>query len=169
MDGVDDREALLRRIRAAHQALAAAADGLDEASLLAPAPGMAGWTRKDVLAHVEWWSDHSARIVAALVAGEAPYPRGGPWSLDGQNARILAENRDRPAGDVRAGEADAYARLVTAVESATDEQLFTVGRFQWLESDEPLAATIEGDSSAHYAEHLPQLRASPAEAIGEPR
>ena len=154
-----DKASLLGDISATHEALAAAANGLDDAALGAPAPGMAGWTRKDVLAHVEWWTDHSARIVAALVAGETPYERGGPWSLDGQNARILADNRDRAAADVRRGEAEAFARLVAAVESASEDELFTVGRFTWLESDEPLAATVAGDSSDHYREHLAQLEA----------
>ena len=61
-------------------------------------PGWTGWTRKDVLAHVEWWNDHSVRVIEALLAGREPYDRGGPWDTDVQNARILAENRDRDAG-----------------------------------------------------------------------
>jgi hypothetical protein len=154
-----DKDTLLRQIRGAHAELEAAAASLDDRALLGPAPGMDGWTRKDVLAHVEWWSDHSARIVAALVAGTVPYDRSGPWDLDAHNAQVLEDNRGRDADDVRRGEADAYRRLVAAVETASEDDLLVVGRFQWLESDEALWGTVEGDSSVHYLEHVPHLRA----------
>jgi deoxyribodipyrimidine photolyase-like uncharacterized protein len=154
-----DKPTLLRAIRDTHAELAAAAAALDDDALLRPAPGMEGWTRKDVLAHVEWWSDHSARVVGALLDGREPYERGGPWDVDAHNARVLAENRDRPPADVRRGEAEAFDRLVAAVEAASDEDLFEVGRFPWLGSDEGLWRLVEGDSSLHYPEHLPHLRA----------
>jgi hypothetical protein len=152
-----DKSTLLAQIRDTHTTFEAAASDLDDEALLAPAPGMDGWTKKDVLAHIAWWSDHSATIVEALLAGEEPYDRGGPFDLDAHNAKILADNRDRPAADVRRGESDAYRRLVAAVEAASDKDLFVVGRFAWLDSDEGLWATVEGDSSAHYPEHVPHL------------
>ena len=94
------KDTLLREIRATHARIAAAAE-LDDDALLGPAPGMDGWTRKDVLAHVEWWTDHSADVIEGVRCGVDPYPGGDePWDPDAQNARILAENRDRTAADV---------------------------------------------------------------------
>lgn len=154
-----DKPTLLADIRRTHAELDAAAAALTEPALLAEAPGMAGWTRKDVLAHVEWWSDHSARVVDALLAGREPYAREGePFDIDVHNARVLAESRARSLDDVRRGEADAYRRVVAAVEAAPDTDLFEAGRFAWL-GGEALAATVAADTSEHYSEHLPHLAA----------
>lgn len=154
-----DKPTLLRAMRETHDALAAAAADLDDAALLAEAPGMPGWTRKDVLAHIEWWSDHSARVVEALVAGREPYPRTGePFDIDAHNARVLADSRARPIHDVRRGEADAFRRVVAAVEAASEPDLFDADRFAWL-GGEPLAETVAADTSEHFPEHLPHLAA----------
>ena len=59
---------------------------------------------------------------------------------------------------MRAYEAAAFERLVAAVEAASDEDLFTVGRFPWL-GEETLATAVEWDSTRHYPEHLPHLMA----------
>ncbi len=48
-----DRTELLAAIHATHAELTAAAAALDDDALAGPAPEMEGWTRKDVLAHVE--------------------------------------------------------------------------------------------------------------------
>jgi len=153
-----DKTTLLTRIREAHAELAVAVDVVDDEVLASPAPGMDGWTRKDVLAHIEWWTDHSVRVVSALTAGREPYDRSAPWDLDTNNARVLEENRDRRASDVRRGEADAYRRLIGAVEAASEVDLFAVGRFAWLGPDGALWQTVAADSCDHYAEHLAQLR-----------
>jgi hypothetical protein len=151
-----DKDTLLRRIRETHAPIEAAAAALDDHALLAPAPGMDGWTRKDVLAHIEWWSDHSVHVIAGARSGVDPYPGGDePWDPDAWNARILAENRDRTADDVRRGEAAAFARLVETVEGATDEELFTEDPHPWL--DGTVAETVIEDSVAHYPDHVAQL------------
>jgi Protein of unknown function (DUF1706) len=117
---------------------------------------MNGWTRKDALAHVGWWSDHSARVITALVAGDVPYDRDPDFDIDAQNRSILEEFRGRSPGEVRAYEAAAFERLIAAIESASDKDLFTADRFAWL-GEETLAAAVEWDSTKHYPEHLPHL------------
>lgn len=151
-----DKNTLLRQMRETHAPIEAAADALDDEALGAPAPDMEGWTRKDVLAHVEWWNDHSTNVIEGNRSGVDPYPGGEePWDPDAWNARILAENRDRSADDVRRGEADSFARLVATVESATDEELFTPDPHPWL--DGTVAETVVADSTDHYPDHLPHL------------
>ena len=118
---------------------------MDDDALLGPAPGMEGWTRKDVLAHIEWWSNHSTAVIEGVRSGVDPYPGGDePWDPDAWNERILAENRERTPDDVRRGEAEAFARLVAAVEGATDAELFTENPHPWL--DGTLAETVIEDS-----------------------
>lgn len=151
-----NKETLLTQIRETHSLIEAAAAALGHDALLAAAPGMDGWTRKDVLAHIEWWSAHSADVIEGVRSGIDPYPGGDePWDADTWNAHILAENRDRTADDVRRGEADAFERLVAAVESATVDELFAEDPHPWL--DGTLAETVIEDSTCHYPEHVPHL------------
>jgi hypothetical protein len=151
-----DKDTLLRDIRAGHAPIEAATATLSDADLLAPAPRMDGWTRKDVLAHIEWWHDHSSNVIDGVRRGVDPYPGDDQeWDPDAWNARILAQNRNRTAADVRAGEAASFARLVAAVEGATDEELFAEDPRPWL--DGTLAQTVVEDSSGHYPEHVPHL------------
>ena len=69
-----DKDTLLRGIRETHLAIETAAAALDDGGLAVPAPDMEGWTRKDVLAHVEWWNDHSTNVIAGNRSGMDPYP-----------------------------------------------------------------------------------------------
>ena len=151
-----DKTTLLRDMRDTHTQVRIAVAGLDDDALLDEAPGMSGWSRKDVLVHLEWWSDHSARVVSALLAGEKPYDRNTSLDIDAQNARILEEGRSRSAHDVRRGEAEAFERVVAAVEAAPEDALFEAGRFAWL-GDEPLVETVAWDTTRHYPEHLSHL------------
>jgi hypothetical protein len=151
-----DRDTLLRDIRAGHAPIEAAAAALSDADLLAPAPGMDGWTRKDILAHLEWWHEHSSNVIEGVRSGVDPYPGNDePWDLDAQNASTLAANRDRPAAEVRAGEAASYARLVALVEAATEDELFREDPHPWL--DGTVAETVREDTVEHYPEHVPHL------------
>ena len=151
-----DKDTLLREIRETHAFIDAAAAEMDDDALLGPAPGMEGWTRKDVLAHIEWWSRHSAAVIEGVRSGVDPYPGGDePWDPDAWNERILAENRDRTPDDVRRGEAEAFARLVAAVEDATDAELFAENPHPWM--DGTLAETVIEDSSKHFPDHVAQL------------
>ena len=153
-----NKQTFLAEIRATHEPLVAVVGTLADDAWAEPLPDMNGWTRKDALAHVGWWSDHSARVVTALRAGEVPYERDPDFDIDAQNRSILEEFRDRDPGEVRAFEAAAFERLVAAVEAASDEDLFTADRFSWL-GEETLATAVAWDSTKHYPEHLPHLTA----------
>jgi hypothetical protein len=153
-----DKTELLRAMRAGHAPIAAAIAGMSDDELLAEAPGMPGWTRKDVLAHVEWWHRHSSAVLEGVRSGVNPHPdTDEAWDIDAHNARVLAENRGRSAADVRTGEAASFDELVAAVEAATDHELFDVGIQPWLE--DAAADVVAGDSSGHYPEHVPHLAA----------
>jgi hypothetical protein len=151
-----DKQALLAQIRATHEPIAVAVGDLSDDAWADPIPDMDGWTRKDALAHVGWWSDHSVRVITALRAGEVPYERNPDFDINAQNRSILEEFRERDASDVRAYEAAAFLRLVAAVETASEEDLFTADRFPWLGED-TLAVAVAWDSTKHYPEHLPHL------------
>src|SRR3954452_3686509 len=161
-----DKDGVLAEIRATHDPLAAAAGEVPDAAWHAAVADMDGWTRKDVLAHVGWWSDHSARVIAALTAGEVPYDRDEAIDINAQNASIREQFLDRDPVEVRAFESAAFERLVAAVEGTSEEDLFAVGRYPWLE-EQTLAAAVEWDSTKHFPEHVPHLAGprEPADAL----
>ncbi len=151
-----DKTELLQAMRDGHAGIAEAVAALSDEAILTEAPGMPGWTRKDVVAHIEFWHDHSANVLAGLRTGVDP-DADWPTEIDPFNARVLAENRARTAADVRAGEAASFARLTAAVDGASDHELFDRGLVPWL--DRPAADEVAGDTFDHYPDHLAQLAA----------
>jgi hypothetical protein len=151
-----DKSAVLDAMRGSHGPIAAAIGPCSDVDLAAAAPGMPGWTRKDVVAHIEWWHRHSTAVLAGLHSGLDPYPdEGDDWNIDVHNARVLAENRDRSAADVRAGEAASFEELLATVEGATDHELFDEGVQLWF--GQTAVRMVEGDTWDHYPEHVPHL------------
>ncbi len=154
MDKID----LLHALRDGHAPIAAAAGALSDDQLLEAAPGVPGWTRKDVLAHLEFWHRHATAFLAGLRSGANPDPAGGePFDLDAVNERAARESRGRTAADVRAGEAASFGALAAAVDGATDRELFDEGVQPWQEGT--AAETVMGDACNHYPLHLPNLAA----------
>ena len=151
-----DTTELLRLLTDAHADLRVAIGALSDADM--GAEPMPGWTRRDIVAHIEWWERHSAGVLEALLDEREPYSRDEPFDLDERNARTLAENRGRTADEVRAGEADAWDRLLGLIRRASDDDLFAADRFPWLGGD-PLVDLLRSDTDQHWAEHLPHLRA----------
>jgi hypothetical protein len=111
------------------------------------------WTRTDVVAHLEAWERRVVDLIERLRAGDPPTDR---VDTDIQNARFHARDRDRSLEDVLDGERAAYARLLTAIDEATDEELFDGSHFVWTAGD-PLSDWFRSDGDEHYAEHLEQL------------
>ncbi|MHB8960777.1 MAG: ClbS/DfsB family four-helix bundle protein [Candidatus Limnocylindrales bacterium] len=152
-----DKTELLRAMRDGHEPIEAAVDTLTDEALRAEAPGMPGWTRKDVLAHLEYWHRNSIGVLAGLRSGVDPHPdTPEPFDIDALNARVLGGNRDRPDADVREGEEASFHQLVAAVETASDRELFEAGVVPWL-GDGTGSSVVAGDTYTHYPEHVPHL------------
>ena len=141
-------------LRADHDRLRSAIASLSDDDLALPVQG--AWTRRDLVAHIEWWERHSANVVTALRDGRDPYPTDEPFDLDARNARTFEESRGRSAADVRSGEAAAWTALLGAIEAASEADLFEPARFAWTGGD-PLVEIVHGDTDRHWAEHLPLL------------
>ncbi|HEY5629842.1 MAG TPA: maleylpyruvate isomerase N-terminal domain-containing protein [Candidatus Limnocylindrales bacterium] len=154
-----DKTELIRAMRDAHETIAAAVAALTDDALHAAAPGMPGWTRKDVLAHLEYWHRNSIAVLAGVRSGVDPNPdTGEPFDIDALNARVLAESRDRSGADVREGEAASYKLLLEAVEAASHRELFEPGVVPWL-GTQTASDVVAGDTYKHYPEHVPHLAA----------
>jgi len=108
-------------------------------------------TRKDLLAHIEWWERRGSYVIGVLKSGGVPHRTAE--SLDALNARVLSESRGRDAAEVRASEAGAWWELRAAIATLSETDLFSVSAFPWLEG-ESLAQMVEVESNAHWADHI---------------
>jgi hypothetical protein len=146
-----DKSELISTMREAHQRMAEAIERLPDDRLLEQA--MDSWTGKDLVAHMTWWHDHSARVIACLRAGGQPYDQSDPAnSTDSLNERTLREHRADPPELARRMFNESFIRLLAALEPCTDEELFSVDRWPWLDG-EALVENILWDTSRHYDEH----------------
>ena len=146
-----DRQQLLIALHAGRERLRAALAGFPDAAMLDEVDP--GWTRKDVLAHLEAWERRVVDLFDRLRRNQPPPPSA---ETDELNARFHAADHDRTLDDVRLAEEEAWDRLLTAVAGATDEELFDPDHFAWTEGD-PFVDWITGNGNEHIDEHLEQL------------
>lgn len=127
----------------------------------------AGWSVKDHLSHLMVWE---AGIVA-LLAKQPRYEAMGfdvatmqSISEDEMNARIRQRYAAASLTDVRDELSQAHKALIAAIEAMPfDDLLKGYGHFQPDEpgarTDRPVLGLIFGNSSGHFEEHLPWMRA----------
>jgi hypothetical protein len=77
-----NKQSFIAELHATHQPVSVAVEALTDEAWTEASPGMDGWTRKNVLAHVGWWTDHSVRVITALRAGGVPYERDPGFDID---------------------------------------------------------------------------------------
>ena len=117
-----------------------------------------GWTVKDVVAHVTW----SEREVVGVIRQRALV--GSPlWELDqdSRNAKVVAESRDHPLGEVLADERATWAELLPGLESLTDEDLADPTRFDRMDQlpDVQPWQIFAGSTFWHHREHARDIAA----------
>jgi hypothetical protein len=146
-----DRTSLFIDLYAGRERLRAALASLPQLALLDRVDDE--WTRKDVIAHIGAWERRLVDLLERLRRGEWPDDEG---ETDELNARMFANDRDRPLADVLRGETADWDRFVTAVEGMTDEELFDPHAFGWTQGD-PFVEWVTANASEHVDEHLEQL------------
>ncbi len=153
-----DKTRLLARLEAGHALLDQALDDLAPHGV--SETGTADhWTVKDALAHMTAWAANWSDWLAPLLRGEdpptpAPPLTGAVW--DEANARIHAENMNRPWREVRAAFERVYRQTREEVRGLSDRDLTDPHRFAWLE-ERPIWKRMVGDFYWHMQNHLSQL------------
>lgn len=144
-------------IEAGWGALRAAVDRLGPEALERATP--AGWTVKEMLAHVAFWEETVDPVVNGMFRGrEVPedwyggddlgLAPGDPWPVSAvHNAREAAWARSRSGQEVLDRWARAHERMLAVVVTITDEEARKHEYFGKVG-----AATYD-----HYAEHLAEL------------
>jgi hypothetical protein len=153
--GSNSSKAILETIEAAWRPMRDAATRLGEQGL--ESRTSAGWTAKELLAHVAFWDEAVVAVVVGMFRRQ-PLPDG--WTFgsgylpgDGEswppadvhNAREASWAQGRSAAEVLARLDHAHDRMVSALSTVTDQE-----------------ASEHGDYfdrlPRHYVEHLPELQ-----------
>ena len=109
-----------------------------------------GWSAKDLVAHIGSWLAEAGVVLERIRFGTY---RAEEIDIDAMNATFLASMRDTALHDVRAQAIVARERMLRAW-GALPEASAEADR--WIDKTGP----------AHYAEHLPRLRAWVEEVAG---
>ncbi len=109
----------------------------------------AGWTRKQMLAHVAAWHDNAnERLIAYMKTGDKQPLRD---DVDTFNARVARAAEGRTVGEIFDGLQTSFRRLRRQIGYMTDEQLTAVDGWP--------AQVIAANTYGHYEEHLPDVAA----------
>ena len=159
--------ALSDQLRAASTRFHEAIDKLSPADFDRPTP--AGWTAKEMLGHMGFWTEAVEAVIVTMFRGEtlpADWGFGSGYEPDEaewpravvHNAREAAWARERALSDVLARLERAEARAFAIVDGLTAAEL----------ADERFRDYI-AEKSGHYAEHGAELHALAATSSGSGR
>jgi len=132
--------------------------GLDESALTHRPGPQPDWSVKDLIAHLTYWPKSLVADVQASLQGKIPPSVANPVPTDDLNARVFAENRDRPLAAILADFHAAIEQVIEMVQALSDEDLNDPNRFDWMSGD-PLVQRISWETLEHFDEHLTELRA----------
>lgn len=145
---------LLERARRERAELAALWRRLsDEQMTRRPGP-QPGWSVKDVIAHITWWESAMVNWVSRALSGEM---LTRTETTDEVNARVFADNRDLPLATVLDAFAASFPPLEALLNRLTDDEIndADVCDIRGM----PLLNFLVGNTFAHYADHVEDLRA----------
>lgn len=141
----------IRSGRAELEALWAGASAEQMTQLPGP---QADWSVKDLIAHLTYWEQKVARAIQSGKWSQSPQSA----TVNGVNAEVYQENRDRPLADVLADFHRSLEQVVGQVQALSEDDLADPGRFAW-QKDRPLWDYIAGETIEHYQDHVGDLRA----------
>ncbi len=140
---------ILERTEASRERLEAALDGLTPEQMEAPSAMMGGWSVKDILAHVAAWQARLARVLFQIARQQKPQ-----WDIrdvNGINAQIYAQQKDRPLDLVLEDFDGVYEQVYLRLESLREADL--ARRL----GNNSLAQIIAANTYEHDDEHTEQI------------
>ncbi len=117
----------------------------------------AGWTYRDLIAHVAAWEDLTARRLRAFrETGDQTYPEDAE-DTDAYNARIADAHR-LVGPEALIDELDtAHRRLVSEIAQLSDEQMRHDVRPTAWGPQSWVVAAVAGNTFGHYREHAAEM------------
>ena len=144
---------LLARARRERDELAALWSGLSDDEMNRRPGPQPDWSVKDVIAHITWWESAMTNWVSRALTGEMLARTETPDEI---NARVFADNRDMPLETVLAAFEASFPPLEALLDRLTDDEIndAEVCNIRGM----PLLYFIVGNTFAHYADHVDDLR-----------
>lgn len=137
---------IVERVRASHQKLRDALEGLSEEDC-ARKGLTAEWSIKDALSHITAWEIEGARSLREIQAGTWKPRRLSQELIDDFNARAVKERAARSFAEVREEFDRAHADMEQVIASLPEE----------IEEKSPTYKFIEGVTFEHHAHHAAQI------------
>ena len=128
--------------------------GMSEADMLAP--GVEGeWSVKDILCHLSAWEKYLLDRLGYVLTGQHPlYPAMSSWDdVHRFNAKVYADNKDRPLTSVIIEFRSLYRGVMTVLESLDDEVLNQPDFYDFPDDALTLLQLIRANTYEHYREH----------------
>lgn len=147
-------EDLLQRARSERAALAALWRGLSEDEMTRRPGPQPDRSVKDVIAHITWWEGAMVNWVKRALSGEMLTRTETPDEI---NARVHADNRDLPLSAILESFEASFPLVESLLERLTDDEINDPEVCNIREM--PLLYFIVGNTFAHYADHVDDLRA----------
>jgi hypothetical protein len=133
---------------------------LDQCLALVPARLMTkagvthgGWSVKDILGHLVEWQQMNLNWCAAGQRGEKPAMPAPGYTLRDLprlNQMIYRKHHRRPLRSVLEDYDSYHARILALIETLSDADLVTLGRFSWTGPSWTLSDYLRASTSAHY-------------------
>lgn len=145
---------ILELIQSGRKALQETLEGMSAAQMTEPGVE-SDWSVKDILVHIAVWEGMMVGWVEESLRGEIPDrpPPGKTWDdLDGLNAQIYVDNKDKALDEVRWDFQASHQRALRMVQAMPEEDLLDPRRFEWLQGD-PMWHLVAANTWWHYKEH----------------
>jgi len=128
--------------------------GLSEEHMLAH--GVEGeWSVKDTLCHLSAWEKYLLDRLGYVLSGQPPqYPAMATWDdVHHFNARVYAENKDRPLTSAIIEFRTLHRGVMTVLEALDDEQYNQPYSYDFPDDRLTLLQLIRANTFEHYREH----------------
>jgi hypothetical protein len=142
---------LLEKIQSTHTALEDKFSKLTPEQMIWPG-SMDDWSVKDILAHLTDWEQRLIEWYRAGLRGEVPETPapGMTWrQLPELNQTGYEKHKNESLEEVLEGYRASFKEVFALVEGMTEEEIFTVGMFEWTRKD-PLMVWIAANTNGHY-------------------
>ena len=112
-----------------------------------------GWSVKDILGHLVEWQQMNLDWYAAGRRGEKPAMPAPGYTLrelPRLNQMIFRKHHRRPLRSVLDDYQSYHQRILALIESLSDRDLVTLGRFSWTGASWTLSDYLRASTAAHY-------------------
>jgi hypothetical protein len=112
-----------------------------------------GWSVKDILGHLIEWQQMNLDWFEAGVRGEKPAMPASGYTLreiPRLNQAIYRKHHRRPLIEVLKDYETYHTRIISLIQSLSDEDLVTLGRFFWTGPSWTLSDYLRASTAAHY-------------------